>query len=325
MHHSIATDEAGYGPNLGPLAIGATRWTFEDPKTDPRNLLSEFVFDQKSELNRFEKETNAQGLMIADSKAVYTSGKIELLERGVLASLFAIHGRVPTTVGEILEMLSVESSSLQRDKYFKCDKLGLPMACDAKIVESLGGKLADTLSASSCSLQELSVALVFPKQFNLGIETHGNKASCLTAESLSLIADLMSRSNATEKDLFDIRCDKHGGRNRYAAAIAEHFNDSSVTIEEESRPQSSYRFHEGRASIKFTAKGESWLPIALASMCAKYLREIFMLRWNRYWIEHLPHLKPTKGYPLDAKRFKKDIAPVQKRIGIPDEDIWRVR
>ncbi len=32
-----------------------------------------------------------------------------------------------------------------------------------------------------------------------------------------------------------------------------------------------------------------------------------------------------QGYPVDAKRFKKDIATMQKKIGISDEDIWRIR
>jgi len=44
MQHIIATDEAGYGPNLGPLAIGATRWETSDADFDFQNCLSEFVF-----------------------------------------------------------------------------------------------------------------------------------------------------------------------------------------------------------------------------------------------------------------------------------------
>lgn len=325
MQHIIATDEAGYGPNLGPLVIGATRWETSKSDFDFSKALSQFVFDQKNKLVSYEKETNRHGLMIADSKAVYSSGKIELLERGVLASLFAIHETVPQTVGELMDLFGVDSFSIQDSEYFRCNETKLPVASDVQVIESLGEQLSKTLQKKGATLKQLSVATVFPKRFNEGIEQHGNKASCLTAESMGLIQSLMNATKAGRKDYFDIRCDKHGGRNRYAPAIQEHFGDSWVTTETESRPLSRYKFLNGQASIEFKSKGESWLPIALASMCAKYVREIYMQRWNQYWRVHLPHLKPTKGYPVDAKRFKKDIHRVQVKIGIADEDIWRMR
>ncbi len=325
MEHSIATDEAGYGPNLGPLVIGASRWKFEGKNTDPRNALSDFVFDTKGNLAKFEAKAGSAGLMIADSKAVYSTGRIKLLERGVLSSLCAIHGRVPETVGDLLSMFSVQKSSVQEDDYFRCEELKLPLDADVDAITMLGDRIANDLSEGEMSLEQLSVALVFPKRFNSSIELLGNKANCLTTESLSLISTMIGATKTEEDDSIDIRCDKHGGRNRYAPAIQECFDDAWVTIEKESRPLSCYSFNKGKTKISFTAKGESWLPIALASMCAKYVREIFMHRWNRFWIEHLPHLKPTKGYPMDAKRFKKDIAVIQKKIGIPDEDIWRIR
>ncbi|MFT7631390.1 MAG: hypothetical protein ACI87E_002428, partial [Mariniblastus sp.] len=44
---------------------------------------------------------------------------------------------------------------------------------------------------------------------------------------------------------------------------------------------------------------------------------------NEFWIEQIPGLKPTKGYPVDAKRFKAEIAKVQAKLGITDEAVWR--
>ena len=325
MQHIIATDEAGYGPNLGPLVIGATRWESPKANFDFSKALSECVFDQKNKLVAFEKQTASPGLMIADSKEVYSSGKIELLERGVLASLFAIHDSVPRTVGELMGMLGVDPTSIQDSEYFQCNESQLPIASDISTIKSSGQKLAKALAKKKAALKQLSVATVFPKRFNEGIEQYGNKASCLTAESLGLIQSQMVAAKAKPKDQFDIRCDKHGGRNRYAPAIQEQFKDSWVTIETESRPCSRYGFRNGQATIEFKSKGESWLPIALASMCAKYVREIYMQQWNQYWKVHLPHLKPTKGYPVDAKRFKKDIASQQKKLGVADNDIWRIR
>lgn len=263
--------------------------------------------------------------MIADSKAVYSSGKIELLERGVLASLYAVHGSIPVSVEQLLSMLGVDRSCVQDEDYFRCDDIELPLATDLTTAESLGQRMAKTLADNEAALSQLSVALVFPKRFNANVLAMGNKASCLTKESLGLVSRLMETAKLSGDDSFDIRCDKHGGRNRYAPSIQKQFGESWVEIETESRAKSSYRFQNGKAHICFIAKGESWLPIALSSMVAKYVRELFMLRWNRFWKAHLPHIKPTKGYPVDARRFKKDIAAAQKKIGIADDDIWRVR
>jgi hypothetical protein len=60
-------------------------------------------------------------------------------------------------------------------------------------------------------------------------------------------------------------------------------------------------------------------------MTSKYLRELAMAAFNAFWQRHVPHLKPTAGYPVDAKRFKQDIAAAQSRLGIEDDLLWRMR
>jgi len=50
-----------------------------------------------------------------------------------------------------------------------------------------------------------------------------------------------------------------------------------------------------------------------------------MVRFNRFWQSHQTDLKPTKGYPVDARRFKADIANTQTALGIDDGDLWRER
>jgi len=67
------------------------------------------------------------------------------------------------------------------------------------------------------------------------------------------------------------------------------------------------------------------LPTALASMTAKYFRELAMRAFNHFWAAAVPNLRPTAGYPVDARRFKADIAKVQKKLGIQDHCLWRIR
>jgi hypothetical protein len=60
-------------------------------------------------------------------------------------------------------------------------------------------------------------------------------------------------------------------------------------------------------------------------MTAKYHRELAMKAFNTFWINRLPDLQPTAGYPGDAHRFKAAIEPLQRQLGIDDRLLWRSR
>jgi hypothetical protein len=63
--------------------------------------------------------------------------------------------------------------------------------------------------------------------------------------------------------------------------------------------------------------------VALASMFAKYIREVCMKQFNAFWAKHVPGIKPTAGYPLDAKRFYEEIRPAMESLGIEPDAVWR--
>jgi hypothetical protein len=46
---------------------------------------------------------------------------------------------------------------------------------------------------------------------------------------------------------------------------------------------------------------------------------------NHFWQSRVENLKPTAGYPQDAKRFRVDIAEVQAKLKIPDRLLWRLK
>ena len=81
-----------------------------------------------------------------------------------------------------------------------------------------------------------------------------------------------------------VLCDKHGGRDRYLPLLMECFPEPLIEMHGESRRQSVYRFGpaEHRVEIRFQAKAEAHLPAALASMAAKYLRELAMRALERF-------------------------------------------
>lgn len=60
--------------------------------------------------------------------------------------------------------------------------------------------------------------------------------------------------------------------------------------------------------VQFRSEAEeAHLPVALASMTAKLVRELAMGRFNRYWSGRMPELKPTAGYVKDARRWLDDL------------------
>ena len=42
-------------------------------------------------------------------------------------------------------------------------------------------------------------------------------------------------------------------------------------------------------------------------MFAKYLRELGMMHFNRWWSEKAGGIEPTAGYPRDAERFVNEL------------------
>ena len=72
-------------------------------------------------------------------------------------------------------------------------------------------------------------------------------------------------------------------------------------------------------------KAEANFPVALASIVCKYVRELSMHAFNQFWAKHLPDVKPTAGYPVDAARFKAEIAEAQAQREITDDVLWRER
>ena len=60
-------------------------------------------------------------------------------------------------------------------------------------------------------------------------------------------------------------------------------------------------------------------------MISKYLRELLMQEFNRFWQKHVPDLKPTAGYPNDAGRFMGAIRLAMQRLGISETAVWRRR
>ncbi|HEY2837866.1 MAG TPA: hypothetical protein VGJ26_01870, partial [Pirellulales bacterium] len=200
----------------------------------------------------------------------------------------------------------------------------LPYEAAPDEIAETAARLQKEFARSGVRLLAVRGRAVFPEQFNQLMDEYGNKSDALSAVTLELLSEAMVPLAGGRVSVI---CDKHGGRNHYASLLQHYFPEWLVRVEREGRDESRYAFgpDETRATICFRCKGEKWAPTALASMTAKYLRELAMRAFNDYWGRHMPELRPTAGYSRDAHRFRRDIAELQTSLGIEDRVLWRSR
>jgi ribonuclease HII len=314
----IGTDEAGYGPNLGPLLISVTVWQVlnDDAPDDLYERLGDCVRADAS---------SSKHIPIADSKRLYKpGGGLANLERGLFAAMAACDLKADCWRDAWQVLAPADAEQLQRIPWYEKFDSPLPIDLDEQRRQSDRVLLAKGLDAANVSLQVIRSTAVFPGRFNDLLDRYQSKGSILSLATLELVRDALSRHDDAS---VLIQCDKHGGRNRYLAVLQTVFPDQTMRVVREGRESSIYRWEvSGRQiEIRFTAKGESFLPAALASMASKYLRELAMKAFNTFWQQHFPDLKPTAGYPVDAKRFKAEIEATQKKIGVDERILWRAK
>ena len=320
MGYVIGTDEAGYGPNLGPLVISATLWE------TPDGVGGEDLFQRLASVVAPQTDSSdLRRVVMADSKKLYTSGGgLGRLERGLWAALGLLDRR-PRGWRGVWEVLAPEAlDAMQTIPWYVGYDAPAPCDYDTADLETTVECLRTGMSEAGVRLLNVRSRAVFADGFNALIDRHGSKGETLSRQTLDLVARLME---PLPPGPVSVICDKHGGRNRYAPLLAECFPEWFIEIRDERPARSEYRFgpDDRRVKIQFRTKAESCLPVALASMASKYLRELAMRAFNDFWRRHVPNLRPTAGYPQDAKRFRIDIAEKKKQLHIEDHVLWRVR
>jgi ribonuclease HII len=321
MPYLIGTDEAGYGPNLGPLVISATVWRVP-PGIRAADLYEHLAAVISPTPLKAADRTNGR-LVMADSKVVYRPGEgLRSLECGVWPAM-GLLDQWPESWSDVWHALAPDSAGamLSQPWYAEYDSR-VPVDANRRELQALNEALSDGLEEADVWLTDMVSRAVFPAEFNELLERHDSKGTALSHLTLDLITRVME---PLDEGPISVVCDKHGGRDRYAPLLSEHFPERVIEIRGEGREQSVYRFgpQERRVDVRFCAGAESYLPVALASMASKYLRELAMQAFNEYWCDRVHELEPTAGYPQDAKRFWEAIAPVKRELGIDDRVMWR--
>ena len=308
----IATDEAGYGPKLGPLVVCATAWTLQPDAAQFDEIDACFA------PLRQPTQIGCETVPIDDSKAVFQPGKKNALAKLHAAVSACNHwwGFEGNDTGQLIaSVASQDAKSIGETPWLKHLSKEPFLSSDAT---------SDALKSwQSASVNCLAVKarVVTAKRFNEFCDGGANKADLLSEMTLGLVRDLIDQfgSAASSAQVF---CDRHGGRRYYTGIVQHVFPDSLVTIRDESKQQSVYGFeHSGlNSTIHFTVKGDRFTPVAMSSMVAKYLRERLVESLNTFFQQHHQQpepFQPTAGYPVDADRFLKMVAPTLKCQSIP--------
>lgn len=306
----VGIDEAGYGPNLGPLVQAAV--ALHLPDADPAG------WDTLKSVVRRAHEKPDGRLLVDDSKKVYTKGGLEALERGV----WSVVAADPHTVEDFLWSNGERPTwgeDLCGEAWFDGgDVLPLHIDCAA------AWEQAEPVRAAIGGRWTGDYRVVPAPRFNRIVDESGSKATVLSLGLAELLASLTAA--VPDEGPLVFLCDKQGGRNFYTPLLQDAFPDGWVIAERESAAESRYRVELLPRPVTVTfrprADGDS-VAVALASMVCKYLREVCMRQFNRFWATHVPGIAPTAGYPVDAKRFYAEIGPAMAKLGLAADQVWR--
>ena len=322
----IATDEAGYGPKLGPLVVAATAWQIpgDGARSLPGDPTPSFDLAQSFESLATPIDWEGTTVRIDDSKAVYQpGGGISALHAAVSASHHwcGIQG---SRLEDVLPQIAPTDQQAIKDTPWLARLRPRNFLAEAQTLP-----FREVWGVTGIRQLATRVRIVTAARFNETCEAGANKADLLSEATLELVRQLAVRFGSSN-DTIAVFCDRLGGRKYYAGVIQRAFDEQVVQVVSETPQRSLYRVPITGAppmTIQFTVKGDSFAPVAFSSIHAKYLRERFMESLNDYFAERNqgPPLRATAGYPTDADRFLNQIRPIIEREEIERSALVRRR
>jgi ribonuclease HII len=314
----IGIDEAGYGPHLGPMVVTAAACATHAPSIDLWEALSDVVSRRASKDGR---------IAVADSKRLYHPELgLRPLEEAALPFLSCLG--LPRPVGfEAFRDFLLGPSEEPRPAapWYRDAPLMVPTAVPIEELTRMTHRLRMAFAHAGITFSAARSRMADADAFNAGVRRTGNKSEFLFACFGEILNDLRRAFPGDDLVLF---VGKHGGKTFYQRNLQSLFFFRPMEVERETRRQSTYHIDdEGRRiTIHFLVDGEDQhFLIALASCVSKYLRELGMSLFNRYWQQQVPGLRPTAGYGLDARRFLRAIRPHAEALRIGEECLVRER
>jgi hypothetical protein len=311
----VGIDEAGYGPNLGPLVLSAV--VAEGPGDRTPDLWT----DRAATVARAGSRDDR--LWVDDSKRIYSGGQgLDRLETASLVTLLAAGRALPACFGGLLRALGAGTlAEVELSAWL--DEGADPALPRPETRARLEHALVQRpLDGDGWRIVAARAVVVGPSRFNRVLAATGSKARVHFAAFARLLTGLWE--TAADGVEIRVRSDKHGGRHFYYEPLREALPDAWIDRGPEGPDLSRYTLRgPGRRlelSLQPRADAADGL-VALASILSKTVRELWMAAFNAHWTARIPGLRPTAGYPVDAARFRAAIEPECRRRGM-DHDLW---
>ncbi len=295
----VGVDENGLGPQLGPLVATAVTIDVE-----------------RYEAPRLRRIGERMG--VHDSKQVGSFGDMAWTESVVLALLQAQHGRAPQTFDELLTMLSLDPLEALQGP---CPKSAHPQCwSEALTLPAFEGDPRDgaivlsRLARAQVRITHVRTVLACAGVLNASFAQGGTRVGMDLALFERLLLDARKQSG---EDLVAV-CGMVGGIRDYPAYFRT-FASEQVSEGKMTKTTRGYVVRElGQVSFVIDADA-SHLPVGLASMVGKYVRELAMERQNRFYVTHDATLEPGSGYhdPVTG-RFVRASEGLRRRLDVVD-------
>jgi ribonuclease HII len=315
----VGIDEAGFGPILGPLIASSCSFSI------PNDLLKSDLWEVLRKSISINRKHLRGRLLVTDSKKAYSkSTGIAHLERTVLTMLKCLN-KEPQNLSALIEILC--PISLERLNQYPWHRNMQTSELSNKTSERniASSVFSSDLNSNSMALLDIRSCCLDVAHYNQMVEAVKNKASVLFTAISELI--LNAYNSCADKEL-QIIIDHQGGRVRYRPNLQKMFPNMELTILKESPSISSYELKaDGRIMrLHFAVGADSkYMPVSLASMVSKYLRELLIKNMNQYFISYNPNLKPTAGYWKDGLRFINDLKTTIPHVQYDSNQLIRCR
>lgn len=324
----VGIDEAGYGPNLGPLVMTAVvAETSEGGRADADRARSLDLWeDLVATVDRAGGDPAR--LWVDDSKAILRGGKgRDRLEAACLAAIHAAGLGLPGSLRELLEAIGAGTpDEAELSPWFDAggSEGSWPWCRDRELVESLLARRSLEPAAGNWRLAAIHTVVVGPRLFNTELAATDSKAAVHFSAFARLLCPLWDR--AADGVPTAVTGDKHGGRHYYLEPLLRIFADAWIDRGPEGAALSRYTIRDSVRRLELNlipkADGHHGL-VALASIVSKTVRELWMDGFNAYWRSRVPGLRPTAGYPVDAQRFRRAIEESATAAGCDPLQWWR--
>lgn len=315
----VGIDEAGFGPILGPLVVSSTAFEL------PRGLLMSDLWQVLSRSLSKGRKRMAGRLLVADSKKAYSKSiGIKHLERTVLAALKCI-GREPTTLIELMEHVSPDClDRLGAYPWYK-NANGHRISSDGADLAIASAVFANDMASNAMRLLSVESLCLDVAYYNKMVAAVQNKANVLFTATSRLIKTAFDSFGGED---LHIVTDRQGGRVHYRRNLQLMFDGAELKILRETPATSSYELKADGKCMRLhfvVGADDRFLPVSLASMASKYLRELLVDNINRYFNGFGTDLRPTAGYWKDGLRFIEDIRTHLPDVRFNSEQLIRCR